>query len=139
MFPIPSGQTLSFIDIADYWSREINPSASPHELRDTISKAWWRGELVAANGPSRVNLVRALYSKCADSIAFAIPGVPDPPCSRLLDDGGVEVYLLPRNRFRTHSLTLGSTPIALKRLTPSRRRGTKRFLAFWRSRFRLSY
>jgi hypothetical protein len=96
MFPIPSGQTLSFIDIADYWSREIKPSASQHELRSTISKAWWRGELVAANGPNRVQLLRALYLKCAECIAFSIPGAPEPPCSRVLDDGRVEVYLLPR-------------------------------------------
>ena len=50
MFPIPSGRKLSFVEIAKYWSREISPSASPRELRDAISKAWWRGELVAANG-----------------------------------------------------------------------------------------
>jgi hypothetical protein len=94
MFPIPSGQTLSFTDIANYWSREIKPSASPRELRDKISEAWWRGELVAANGPSRVHLLRSLYSKCADYIAFAIPGAPEPPCFRVLDDGSVEVYRL---------------------------------------------
>lgn len=93
MFPIPFEQALRFIEIADYWSRE-KPSASARELRDTISKAWWRGELVAANGPSRVHVLKTIYSKCADHIAFAIPGAPEPQCSRLLDDGGVEVYRL---------------------------------------------
>lgn len=93
MFPIPSGRTLSLIDIAKYWSREIKPSASPHELRDTLSRAWWRGELVAANGPSRVDALRALHSKCADDIAFVAPGTPEPLHSRLLDDGGVKVCL----------------------------------------------
>jgi hypothetical protein len=95
MFPI-SEQTLPFIDIAQYWSREIYPRASPLELRDTMSKAWWRGELVPANGPSRVNLLRALYAKCTDHIAFAIPGLPEPPISRSLEDGGEVVFRLVR-------------------------------------------
>jgi hypothetical protein len=94
MFPISSEQTLRFIDIADHWAREIKPPIRPLELRDALSKAWWRSEMVAANEPSRVHLLRALYSKCADEIAFVIPGEPEPPCSRPLDDGGVEVFRL---------------------------------------------
>jgi hypothetical protein len=50
--------------------------------------------LVAANGPSRVHLLRGLYSKCRDDIAFVIPGEPASPCSRPLADGGVEVLLV---------------------------------------------
>jgi hypothetical protein len=96
MFPIPSEQTLSLTDIANYWSGEITPRVPPRTLRDALSKAWWRGELVAANGPSRVHLLRALHSKCADEIAFAVLGEPAPPCSRPLDDGGVEVFRLVR-------------------------------------------
>jgi hypothetical protein len=95
MFPISSGQTR-FIDIANYWSGEIKPRVPPRTLRDTLIKAWWRGELVAANEPSRVHLLRGLHSKCADHIAFVIPGAPEPPCSRALDDGGVEVFRLVR-------------------------------------------
>jgi hypothetical protein len=90
MFPIPSGRKLSFIEIAKYWSGEITPSVSPKELRDTISKAWWRGELVAENGPSRLNLLRALYLNCADFIAFAIPGMEEPEQWRSLDGGALE-------------------------------------------------
>jgi hypothetical protein len=96
MFPISSEQTLPFIDIAYHWVREIRPLVRPLELRDALSKAWWRGELVAANGPSRVHLLRGLHSKCADEIAFVIPGAPELPCSRPLGDGGVEVFRLVR-------------------------------------------
>jgi hypothetical protein len=96
MFPIPSGRELSFIEIANYWSREIRPSASPQELRMAMSKAWWRGELTAAKGPSRPKLLQAVYLHCANNIAFAVPGVTDPPHSRLLNDGSVEVLRLVR-------------------------------------------
>jgi hypothetical protein len=96
MFPIPSGRKLSFIEIGKYWSREIKPSASSQELRITLSKAWWRGELAAANGPNRVDLLRALYSTCADFLAFIIPNETEPPQTKELDDGRVEVFRLIR-------------------------------------------
>jgi hypothetical protein len=91
MFPIPFGRKLSFIEIGKYWSREIRPSASSQELRIALSKAWWRGELLAANGPNRLDLLRALYSTCADFLAFIIPDETEPPQTKLLDDGLVEV------------------------------------------------
>jgi hypothetical protein len=92
MFPIPSGRKLSLIEIARYWSREIKPSASPEELRLALGTAWWRGELVTANSPSRLNLLRTLYLRCTDYIAFVTPDMPEPPTTRLLDDGDVEVF-----------------------------------------------
>jgi hypothetical protein len=73
MFPIPSARKLSLAEIADYWSREIQPSASPQELRDVLAKAWWRGELIAANGSSRLSVLREHYLRSADFTTFAIP------------------------------------------------------------------
>jgi hypothetical protein len=73
MFPIPSEQKLSYVAIANYWSREIRPSASPEELRDVLAKAWWRGELIAANGSSRLSVLREYYLRSADFTALAIP------------------------------------------------------------------
>jgi hypothetical protein len=96
MFPIPSEQMLSFKDIADYWSGEIKPYRSQQQLRDHLSKAWWRGDLAAANGPSRVHLLRGLFAKCSDDIIFALPGVPEPPRSKPLEDGGMVVFFHPR-------------------------------------------
>jgi deoxyxylulose-5-phosphate synthase len=46
--------------------------------------------LVAENGPSRVNLLRALYSTCADFITFAIPDVEERQQWRSLPDGTIE-------------------------------------------------
>ena len=70
MFPIPSGRKLSFIEIGKYWSRDKSSFASSEELRITLSKAWWRGELAAENGPSRLNVLHAIYSTCQDFVAF---------------------------------------------------------------------
>jgi hypothetical protein len=93
MFPIPPGRKLSFIEIAEYWSGEIKPPTRPQVLLIAIGQAWWRGELVAANGPSRLKVLRTLYSTCTDSIAFIIPDMTVPPQSKLRDDGGWEVFL----------------------------------------------
>ncbi len=83
---------MSFIEIGKYWSRDKSSFASSEEIRITLSKAWWRGELVAENGPSRLNVLRAIYSTCQDFIAFIIPDKTEPPQTKLLDDGVVEVF-----------------------------------------------
>jgi hypothetical protein len=90
MFPIPPERKLSFAEVANYWSREIDPSASPQELRDLISKAWWRGELIAANGLSRLSVLRSYYSRSAPFIAFVIPDAEEPPQWSPADDGAIE-------------------------------------------------
>jgi hypothetical protein len=90
MFPIPSERKLSFVEIANYWSREIEPSASPQELRDVLSKAWWRGQLVAANGSNRLSILREYYLRSANFIAFVIPGMEEPEQWRSGNDGEVE-------------------------------------------------
>ena len=90
MFPIPPERKLSFAEIANYWSREIEPSASPQELRDAISRAWWRGELIATNGLSRLSVLRAYYSRSAPFIAFVIPDAEEPPQWSPADDGAIE-------------------------------------------------
>jgi hypothetical protein len=93
LLPIPSGRKLSVFEIAKLWSRETKPPAPHQELLIAIGQAWWRGELVAANGPSRLKVLGALYSTCRDSIAFIIPGMTAPPLGKLLDDGRWEVFL----------------------------------------------
>ena len=90
MFPIPSERKLSVGEIARYWSRQIEPPASPQELRDTISKAWWRGELIATNAPSRLTVLRHYYLKSAKFIAFAIPNTEEPPQLVPDDDSTIE-------------------------------------------------
>lgn len=73
MFPIPSERKLSVVEVAEYWSREIKPPASAQELRDVISKAWWRGELLATNGASRLSVLRGYYARSAKFVALPSP------------------------------------------------------------------
>jgi hypothetical protein len=94
MFPIPSERELSIIDIALYWSREISPPASAQELRDTISKAWWSGDLIATNSPSRLSVLRHYYSRSAKFIAFIIPNTEEPP-QWVADEDGVMEFVRP--------------------------------------------
>ena len=90
MFPIPSGRKLSFLEIGNYWSRDGSSFASSEELRIALSKAWWRGELAAENGPSRLNVLHAIYSTCQDFVAFVIPDVEEPQQWRSLAGGTIE-------------------------------------------------
>ena len=95
MFPIPSKRKLSIVEIAKHWSREIEPPASPQELRDVISKAWWRGELIATDGASRLSILRGYYSRSAYFVAFAIPNIEEPPTSDLaLNPYGAAMFVL---------------------------------------------
>jgi hypothetical protein len=92
VYPIPAKQRLSLWDIADHWSREIRPRREPWEVRDDLVKAWWRGELTAANGPSRPEMLRLLYKSYQDRIAFSAPGLGEPVSSKVLSDGTVVVF-----------------------------------------------
>jgi hypothetical protein len=44
LFPIGDAK-LSFLAIANYWSREIQPPASRNELLGVLESAFWRGEI----------------------------------------------------------------------------------------------
>jgi len=94
MYPIPAEQNLSLLDIAKHWSREITPRVEPLEVLDGLIKAWWRGELKPANGPSRADMLRVLYKNHQDQIAFVAPGLDEPPSTKELPDGGVVVFRL---------------------------------------------
>jgi hypothetical protein len=90
MFPIPSERKLSVVEIAKHWSRQIEPPAPAQELRDAISKAWWSGELIAANSPSRLSVLSHYYLRSAKFIAFAVPNTEEPPQWVAGDDGEIE-------------------------------------------------
>jgi hypothetical protein len=94
MFPIPSERKLSAVEVAEYWAREIRPPASPQELRDCISKAWWRGELIATDAPTRLSVLRQYYLRSATFIAFAIPEADEQP-QWVADDEGVIEFVRP--------------------------------------------
>jgi hypothetical protein len=92
MFPIPADRALSIWEIGKYWSDDIRPQVSPRELRELMVQAWWRDELLAANAPMRIDLLRALYKIGSNErVAFALRGVDPLPTVTHLEDGSVEV------------------------------------------------
>jgi hypothetical protein len=94
MFPIPTDRTLSIREIADYWSRAIDPHASPRELCDTMIKSWWRGELLVPDAPRPIDMLRFLYANVdRDEVVFVIPGAEPASTVAQLEDGSVLVDL----------------------------------------------
>jgi hypothetical protein len=93
MFPV-SRDTLTFIEIADYWSREIR--ASPDELLDLLISAWWLGEIVAV-GPARLQLLKSIFTHRAQDEGLVFTSDPTEESStRYNEDGTIEVDVTPR-------------------------------------------
>jgi hypothetical protein len=93
IFPISSEYRLSFLDVANYWSREIRPRFAPAEVLNELAKAWWRGDLVAAGGASRVDVLTVLYRLYSDCIVFDMPDNASRPEIRELPDGSAKIVL----------------------------------------------
>jgi hypothetical protein len=93
VYPISAKEALFLWDIADHWSGEITPRMKPFKVLDGLVKAWWRGELTAVNGPSRLEMLRVLYKKYRDQIAFVIPESEEPTQWEVLPDGDVRGFL----------------------------------------------
>lgn len=91
MFPIPSGRHLSLLRISDYWSREAHPAVRMRETETELIQAWWRGELVGSNGPSRLEVLRMLFQLRQDRIEFIAPGMEALPQFEPTHDGGLIV------------------------------------------------
>jgi hypothetical protein len=52
---------LSFGDITDYWSREIQALTSRDELLDFLEAAWWRGQLRTDGPLTPLALLKSMY------------------------------------------------------------------------------
>jgi hypothetical protein len=80
MFPIPKGK-LSFREIADFWSREIQPPASRKELLALLEEAWWLGEIVGDAGFSRPELLKNMFKskRLFPDIVFVTKDDAGPP------------------------------------------------------------
>ena len=65
------------------------------DLASAIIRKWyWRGELIAANGSSRLSTLRGYYSPSAHFIAFAIPGIQEAPQWMPNGEGEIELVRL---------------------------------------------
>jgi hypothetical protein len=90
--PISSNLSLSIREIAEHWSREIRPPASPREIREEMTRSWWRGELPITGGSQAIEVLRSLHGAGHRyAVVFVGEGHEPPPISMPLDDGGVEV------------------------------------------------
>ena len=91
MFPIAES-TLSFGEIADYWSREIRPSASSNELLSCLVSAFWLREVRGDSVYSPLQLLEMmLTSKYRDDlgIVFIVGDDAGPPLVDLPDGSQV--------------------------------------------------
>jgi hypothetical protein len=95
MFPL-SEEKLSFLEIADYWSRKS--LASQDELLARLEAAWWRGEITGNSAKTRLQFLRSMYQKRRDlpSVVFVTPNDAGPPIETRLPDGGCLVDSAPR-------------------------------------------
>src|SRR6516162_6656510 len=94
MFPIAKNK-LSFREISDYWSREIQPPASQLELLGLLEEAWWLGEVRADSARSRLQLLQAMFNSMHDrndlGIVFVLGEDTGPPKATELPDGSVAI------------------------------------------------
>ncbi len=93
MFPIAKA-TLSFREISDYWSREIDPPASQRELLRILESAWWLGELRGDSVQSPLELLKKMFASMRhrdDLGIIFIVGDGAGPSPVQLPDGSVKV------------------------------------------------
>jgi hypothetical protein len=99
VFPVAKS-TLSFREIADYWSREIRPSASYNDLLNLLMSAWWSGELRGDSLHSRLELLKIMFTSMhrdnLEIIFIVGDDVRSPPVE--LPDGSCDVDIRPEIR-----------------------------------------
>ena len=78
MYPIPARKNLDFYEIADHWSREIEPRRSSKEILIDLGRAWWRGEFKCHGQLTRLRVLNALFKEASAQITFWVQG-EDPP------------------------------------------------------------
>ena len=91
----PADQYLTLLQIADDWSREIQPPRSKHELTNELGKAWWRGEFVATRGPTRLAVLQSCFRNRHADLLFWLKGACEPQTVWEQSDGGAVVLLTP--------------------------------------------
>jgi hypothetical protein len=108
MFPIATS-TLSFGEIAEYWSREIRPTATWQELLGTLESAYWLGELRGISGPTRLQRLKNMFTSLRhrDDLGIVfIAGDCAVPHPLELPDGSLKVDL--RHQIRVPSANTDS-------------------------------
>jgi hypothetical protein len=106
LFPIAK-HALSFFEISDYWSREINPRASWKELFHTLAAAWWLGELRGDSVQSPFQLLKNIFTSMRHGddlgVVFLVGNSAGPPPIEL-PDGSVTIDLRPQIRVPSENI-----------------------------------
>jgi hypothetical protein len=99
VFPIAKA-ALSLLEISDYWSREIRPSASSDELLSILVSAWWLGELRGDSVHFRFQLLKIMFTSMhRDDLGIVFIVGDDPgPAGVELPDGSLEIDVRPQIR-----------------------------------------
>jgi hypothetical protein len=99
MFPL-SAEKLRLFEIADFWSRDIKPSASKKELLAKLEAAWWLGEITGNSARTRLQFLKQIFKSRREpymqSVVFVSPDDDGPTISPPLVSGEVIVDLTPR-------------------------------------------
>ena len=74
MYPIPASRSLMLYEIADHWSREIEPRRTKEELIRDLGQALWRGEFTPTVGPTRLKLLISLFRTSRATLVFWVKG-----------------------------------------------------------------
>src|SRR5258705_3296109 len=95
MFP-SSADKLSFLKIADYWSRESR--ASQNELLAQLEAAWWLGEITGNSALNRLQFLKKMFESRRDmqSVVFVSPNDEGPTINPPLASGEIVVGMTPR-------------------------------------------
>jgi hypothetical protein len=97
MFPIFEDK-LSIREITDYWSREIQPRASPNELLAVLERAFWLGKIKTPI--TRFELLKRIFEWMRrggfSPLVFVTKEDGGPPRSIELADGSLKPDMRPR-------------------------------------------
>ena len=74
MYPIPASRSLTLHEIADHWSREIEPRRTKEELLRDLGRAFWRGEFTPTVGPTRLKFLISLFRTSRATLTFWVKG-----------------------------------------------------------------
>jgi hypothetical protein len=92
MFPLSEKQ-LPLLEIADFWSREIEIRTSFSQALARLESAWWQGEL--KGNLDRLQFLRKMFESrrrdYMEAVVFATPSDKGQPAEIPLGDGGIRV------------------------------------------------
>jgi hypothetical protein len=95
LYPIPAKKNLDLSEIADHWSREIEPRRSSREMLIDLGRAWWRGEFKSHGEITPLRVLNALFEESSSQLTFWVQGEDPPQTVWEHPDGSAEFLMRP--------------------------------------------